>query len=239
MESQQLVDYIREQLATGYTEANLRPYLAKYGWSEQAINDAFAAYYQSKQSSQTQAKAKKTKRREHVKRVRASRWTKPRFIKLGVSFAVLALVAFGVHFVMDMRAEKPAPPPKLKLSYTQKQSGDVSLVGGAVAQFAATYGDLPSQVMPASDGGLAFCGKACGSSQLTLGSPQVYPPSAVKLVSYTAGLKAPDEHTMYLVPAAKCASATSIGGTSTSPRSIVILYARAENTLLKQRCVTL
>jgi hypothetical protein len=239
MESQQIVDYIRQQLAAGYTEANLRDHLVKHGWSQAAVNNAFTTYRASTTSVSKTAKAKKSHKRMHIKRIKATSWTRARFIKLGVGFAVLAVVGAGVHFVIAMKNEAAGPPPKVVLTYPQKQSNDVSLIGGAVAQFAATYGDLPAQVLPASDGGLAFCGTACTVSELTLGSPQVYQPTAVKLMNYAVNLAAPDKDTMYLVPAAKCASTNAIGEASASPRSIVILYARMDGPVLKQRCVTL
>ncbi|HSX05785.1 MAG TPA: hypothetical protein VLF69_04920 [Candidatus Saccharimonadales bacterium] len=252
MESQQLVDYIDEQIKAGYSEGELRPHLMAHGWSATAVDGAFAGRQQRDapepeqpaKSSRTAkllrvlgTKSKKSsKPRQH--RVKASKWTKQRWLKLSISVVVLAAAGLGARAIILDNTSQLLHLKPLKLSYRQLQVRDVSTVGGAVALYASETQTLPTNTVVLPDGHLQLCGATCD------GMPEVnvltsYQPAGVEIKPYTIGLVAPSKSIMYLVPQAKCANQTTLGEPSPNPRSMVILYQQADGNQLKPRCVPL
>ena len=232
---QKLVDYISEQLRAGFSEASLRQHLEAHGWAKPAIDSAFDRYNQRTMPKPAPIAGVKRKHR-----VRIPKWTRARFMKLGVAFAVLLIAGAATYLVMF--AEKP-PQRTVEaqpLTYAQKQSLDVVTVGGTMAtHVAGTDGDVPTFTSIASDGHLLLCGTTCDPTVSEVGTLVVYKPSGVKFVPYTSGLTVPNKETMYLVPGGTCQGRDALGGQNVNPKAFVLLYARNEDSGLIQRCVTL
>ena len=52
-QSQQITEYIQEQLRQGHTEADIRSHLQQHGWQEQAVNNALAQFHTVHGATQT------------------------------------------------------------------------------------------------------------------------------------------------------------------------------------------
>lgn len=234
MESQQIVDYIADNLTAGHSEAGIRTQLQASGWSPAAIDGAFS-HYRQLQNMVLQPAAKHTRRRIRWPKFRIA----PRVLKAGAGLTVLAVLAVGA------RALWPHPPAPTvahaaPLSYQQKQSNDVNIIAGAVGQYvAASGGVIPTSISTAADGNLVLCGVTCDPTTSNISPLSVYHAAGVRFVAYDATLTAPDKQTMYLVLGGSCISVHELGPQSTNPHAVVLLYARATGTELSQRCVTL
>ncbi|HSX16381.1 MAG TPA: hypothetical protein VLF40_06325 [Candidatus Saccharimonadales bacterium] len=233
MESRQaIVDYIAQHLGAGHSEARLREHLATHGWEKTAINQAFDEYHKQ---HLPKASAMKTARRKY--RVPIPRWTWVRWVKLGVTFAVLGGLLFVAHLVLPDKPAEAVPPPPL--TFAQRQTQDIILVGGAVALFVRAEGSIPTSTSVAPDGNLVLCGKICDPATEEVSSLQTFKPEGVKFMAYSSGLIVPNKDTMFLVPGATCDGTTAIGNPSAAPRAMVILYGQVNNDELDQRCVKL
>jgi len=233
MESQRIVDYIAEQLRAGHSEETLRKHLVAHGWSPEAADLAFEQYARAHMPRPVQLAAPV---RRH--RVRIPRWTKARFVKLGIAGGVLVAAA-AAAFVFWPEKIPQIEGPKA-LAYSQKQSIDVVLLAGAINDYTADHnGTTPTSLSLSSDGSLVLCGVVCDPSVATVSTLTAYKPENVKFMPYASGLSAPNKDIMYIVPGGACANANELGGQNTNPRAMVILYGRAEDSGLLQRCVTL
>jgi hypothetical protein len=234
MESQQIVDYIRQQIAAGYTEATLRQHLMVHGWSASAVADAFAKYRKSVTPKKL-LKAKKLRRGGKL-----AKKTNRNRIKLAVTgAAAVALVVAGTHLWIGRKDLRPVNTVAKPLTYAQKQSFDVNTIGGAVSQFSADNGGLPDSVAVSADGSLLLCGVDCNTTAAAIAPLQVYQASSVKVIPYQSGFTTTDKQTMYLMPGAKCADTHNLGGENANPRAIVILYAQENGLGVTPKCVTL
>lgn len=233
MESQQVVDYISEQLNAGHSEAELRQHLLAHDWSAAAVDSAFERYHQA-----TMPKPAELKTAKKRYRVRIPRWTRARVIKLGTVFAVVVVLAVGVHIYQAQRPVKQAAA--VPITYVQRQTQDVVIVGGAVANFVAdSGGKLPVKDVVAADGNLLLCAAVCDPATPEVSRLQVYRPADVSIMAYSSGLEVPDKGTMYIVPGGSCHGNAELGEQSARANSAVILYGRWENNALSQRCVQL
>ena len=237
MESQQIVDYIRDQLAAGHSEANLRQHMLSNGWPQASADAAFAKYHEG-------LTAKMAARRAAAKKARWRRrlpdWSFMQWVRRILALAVIVALGIGANMYLSHR-QKPLPvTTPAHFSFEQKQTIDATNIGGTVSLYAQANGVLPEKLSVAADGQLAMCSAACDPATTTeVASLLVYAPGDVKMAAYTPGLTVPDTKTMYLVPQAKCASNKALGEASTVARAIVILYARDNNGTTEQRCVTL
>jgi len=231
MEAQQLVDYISEQMRVGYSESTLREHLSKYGWQSEAIDDAFIKYHRI---NTAELKAARAARRKNLR----GAWTVMRRLKVSAAllFLMVGLTIGGVR-LFTKHGQLPIVTAK-PLSYEQKQSYDVNMIAGAIAQYAAEVNALPTVVGANQGDSVNLCGVSC-SADSTAVVMTAYKPADIKFASYSPQLSVPNQHTMYLVPGAKCANQTAIGAINTKPRSMVILYAQAAGSSLAQHCVVL
>lgn len=239
MESQQIVDYIREQLAAGHTEVRLRQHLLASGWSQPAIEDAFERYHQA-----ANPRTAKLSLKERTKKLRRggklAKRTKGKRIKWAVAgVVVVALLVVGHNWYGKHKELQPVSTVAKPLTYKQKQISDVNTVAGAVAQFSADNSGLPSQLLVTSDGSLTLCGVSCDTTAATIAPLSVYHASGVKIEPYSSGFTTTDKTTMYLIPGAKCADAHNLGSINTNPRAMVIMYAQENGLGVTPRCVTL
>ncbi|HSX06162.1 MAG TPA: hypothetical protein VLG92_00390 [Candidatus Saccharimonadia bacterium] len=232
MENQQLVEYIVDQMRVGYSEATLREHLEAHGWSAEAIDGAFVKYHRLNTAELKAARAARRKARRH-------KLTRFQRIKAGTVAAVVAvLLAIGINTLVSKHAPLVQAATK-PLTYAQKQSNDVNILAGAVAQYAAEAEALPTVIGANPDGSITLCGAGCGAISPIVASLGVYKPTGINFAPYSAGLAAPDRNTMYLVPGATCASKTALGEANPKPRSMVILYAQANGASLARHCVVL
>jgi hypothetical protein len=234
MENKQAVDYIREQLAAGHTEANLRAHFVQYGWAEAAVDEAFKHYHKNMKSAERRSAAKKLRRGGKQKLVK---WTKRRQVKLVLTGLAVIVLVIVTHTVIT-RPHKPAPVAAAPLTYQQKQNIDVNTIAGAVGQYAYANNVLPTRLSVGS-GTLIMCDTTCDPTTSQISPLSVYKPTDVKIEPYVAGLTVPDDQTVYLVPLAKCQNQTSLGTPSLNQRSMVLLYASSSGSSISQRCVTL
>jgi hypothetical protein len=231
MESQQIVDYIATNIKNGYTETNLRKHLKNNGWERVAINDAFKRYHAARRLNPTTRAKRRPSRQDRLKN---------RAMTFAAAVMIVA-VAFGVIHFWPKAAEPQTAKAAPALSYSQKQVLDVNTIGGAIGQYtAANGGVLPSRLtIGSSTNALVMCNTICDPTTSQISSLLIYKPEDVKLMSYVADLAAPDEQALYLVKGATCKNPTTLGGPSSTPRSMVILYAAASGSALTQRCITL
>jgi hypothetical protein len=163
MDSKAVIDYIREQINAGHSEAAVRRHLAAHGWPAVSIHRAFEQYHRA--TMPKPAALKRVKRR----RPPIPRWTRGRVIKLAVGLAVVAGVSVGVYTHWPhQKAKVPAAPPQ---SYSQRQSSDVVTLGGAVANYTNEHKKLPSYLSVTPDASTLYMvpGALCKDNN-TLGS---------------------------------------------------------------------
>lgn len=232
MESQQLVDYVEQQMRVGHSEPTVREHLIQYGWNQAAIDDAFIKY---RRHSAAELKAARAAHRK----ARRRKWTVLQWAKAGVA-AVMAvgLVTAGGVAIAKHHSKPPLVAAK-PLTYAQRQGIDVVNVASAVGQYAFEADALPTMITAASDNAITLCGTSCTAVSPVEVSLTVYKAAGIKLAPYSPGLSAPDKYSMYLVPGAKCASKNALGEANPNPRAMVILYAQSVDASLNQRCVTL
>lgn len=159
-----------------------------------------------------------------------------------VAGAVVLLAGLGIagYKLKSKFVAKPAPQSAPQLSYDAKQAADVQLVGGAISQYAADNGALPTQLSVAPDGsGVVLCGTICDPVLYEVTGLSVYRPANIKMVGYRPDIAVPDINTMYVVPGAKCSADGHLGDPSTSPRATVILYDSSRTSGPISRCVVL
>ncbi len=232
MEVQQLVDYITEQMRVGHSEATLREHVQSHGWSATMVDAAFVKYHRI---NAAELKAVRAARRK----ARRRKWTMFRRLKLGAAaLVVIAVLGVGVNTFVIKHTPKVQAAAK-PLTYAQKQASDVNTVAGAVAQYTVAAGALPTIVAANQNDGITICGVDCSAVTPSVVTLSVYKPDGVLIAPYSAGLKVPDQHTMYIVPQAKCADKATLGNVNTNPRSAIILYAQVDGVTLSQHCVTL
>lgn len=162
-----------------------------------------------------------------------------------VRVSILAVVAAGVLAVvwlviLHRVSDKTPPQPAVRrLSFLEKQTADVSLVAGAVGQYAAAYDALPTRLVAGPSGSLVLCGPSCDPTDYEVGGLSTYQAANIKLMPYTTDLAAPSQYVMYLVPGAKCASNGYAGLPNATLRSMVILYAGVTGATVTPHCLVL
>lgn len=243
MESQQIVDYIRQQLAAGHTEARLRQHLSESGWPQGAINDAFKAFEKYQQTipvakvAKAPLKARAQKLRRGGKLQRRSRGKR---IKWGVAAAIVAAVVGGTYGWQTRSGDlQPVSTSAQSLNYSQKQSSDVNIVAGAIVQYSVANGELPSKLIVTADGVLTLCALSCDTAVATVAPLMVYQVDDVRIQPYASDFITTDKDIMYLIPGAKCADRHKLGGVNTNPRAMVIMYAQENGLGVTPRCITL
>lgn len=233
MDSQAVIDYIREQINAGHSEAAVRKHLAAHSWPAASIHRAFEQYHRA-----TMPKPSKLQR---VKRRRPPipRWTRGRTIKTIMVLAVVAAVAGGVYTHWPHKVVKPKP--SAPLSYSQRQSSDVVTLGGAVANYSKEHNGLPSYLSVTSDGTMILCGgDGCNSDTDAVGALTTYNVTDVHFAPYSPGLVTPDASTLYMVPGALCKDNSTLGSATDKPLAMVILYLRDNSDgSVTSRCVKL
>lgn len=236
MENQETIDYIRKHLAGGHSEDTIRQHFLNYGWPQSKVDTVFAQY---RQSETPKPAAKPQKVKGLTRRPQAPRWSQARRIKTIAAVLLIVILAGVVYRAVHKAPASTATAPP-QLTYRQKQTIDINIVGGAVGQYAAANSVLPTRTSSGPDGSiLVLCNDTCDPTTSQVASLSVYKPADVKVVAYAPGMIAPNAQSMYLVPGAKCAGSTGIGGPSSNLRSMVILYNVSSGANLTQRCVTL
>ena len=109
-------------------------------------------------------------------------------------------------------------------TYGARQAVDVNLVAGAIGQYAAANGVLPTHLEALSSSSLVLCGATCDTTDYQVSGLGVYQAANVKMVTYAPELAAPNQGVMYLVPGASCGIDGKLSGINSSPRSMVVLY---------------
>jgi len=236
MESQQVVDYINEQLRAGHTEANVRAHMQSNGWSPEQVDTAF----QQRQRAEAPQEKRATPTRKLQSRLNLRKSTRPRWIKLGIGLTAAAIAIVVTHGILVSRkpavVQAAAPRP---LTIAQKQLNDVLAVAGSMSQYvAANDGVQPNRTVLAA-GGLQLCAAVCDPTASQVGPLSVYKPSGIHFAAYAPGLAAPDIQTMYLVPGAECKGKPAAVVQSADARSVVLLYAVTAKASLAQHCVQL
>jgi hypothetical protein len=233
MDSKAVIDYIREQINAGHSEAAVRQHLAAHGWPTASIHRAFEQYHRV--TMPKPAALKRVKRR----RPPIPRWTRRRVITLVVGLAVVAGVSVGVYTHWPhQKAKLSAAPPQ---AYSQRQSSDVVTLGGAVANYSKEHGKLPSYLSVTPDGTMILCGgDGCNSATDSVGALMTYNVADVHFAPYSPGLVTPDAGTLYMVPGALCKDNNTLGNATDKPLAMVILYLRDNNDgSVTSRCVKL
>jgi hypothetical protein len=243
MESQQIVDYIRQQLAAGHTEARLRQHLLESGWPQGAITDAFKKYQQTIPAAKA-PKSAKSSLKDRAKKLRRGGKLQKRTrggarVKWAVALAVVAVVIAGAYNWRSRGDLQPVSTATPSIGYSQKQSSDINIVAGAVVQYSVDNGELPRKVVVTADGQLTLCSQSCDAGTAVIASLMVYDAYGVRIVPYEAGFTTNDKDAIYLIPGAKCADTYTLGSANTNPRAMVIMYAQVNGRGVTPRCITL
>ena len=250
MESQQIVDYIRQNLQAGHPETNIRNHMLANGWPQASVDAAFRRYHSvhtpapKPASKAPEAKAKNLIKRKLQQRPSLRRRADSRrraMIGFGVAAVVLIGFAVATKGVMVERAEKKPPAtPVVKQTTAQRQMSDIINIAGAIDQYAFTYNVQPNIAVATADGGLRLCANICDPTTSEVSPLTVYSPSDVHFAGYTPGLSVPDVSAMYIVPSAACKGKPPTATQSNNTRSMIILYAvQMEDSTLQQRCAQL
>ena len=227
MSSQQIVDYIAKQIKNGHSEKSLRKHMRAHGWSAAAVSDAFTRYHSAQKYSRPVVR--------HLNRRQKLR----EGVKATLVLALLAVVAGVVmHFVHRPEAPVVHATP-IELTNSQKQMNDIITIGGAIGQYAAANGVLPTHlVVGDSETSLVMCDAVCNPTTSQISSLYSYKATNVQLKDYVAGLTVPNEQTAYLVTNGTCKDKV-LGPASASPRAMVILYAATSGNTISQHCLKL
>jgi len=240
MESQQLVDYVRDQLAAGHSEATLRKHLIVHGWPEHLVNQAFADLQPAKTAKKEKTPIPGVQTLGHLRR-RSKRqaWSLGTWLK-SIMFLVV-LVAAGVVGTRYYAAhhKKLVATKAPGYNFIQMQGVDVSNIGGAIALYAQANTVLPTSLAVASDGNLVVCGSVCDPIVNEVAHLMVYKANNVKMTDYYEGMQVSDNQTLYVVTHASCTGQGKTIAPGKTDRSAAILYGRGDSTSLTQRCVTL
>jgi hypothetical protein len=234
MESQQIVDYIRQTLEVGHAESDVRSHLLASGWPQAAVDDAFTRYRQSESRV-----ARKDTHKQGPKRLKVvslkRRWQKA----VGLAL-IVGLVGFGVHLATHhVKTPVAAAQSTHIMTDSEKRRSDVLAVAGGMGQFSTTNGVLPAKTVAAGSGLLEFCGDTCDPANPDVVQLMLYSAANVRIVPFVAGLPAPGTSTMLVVTAGKCNSGALDATAATKPRSAVLLYSDMVKDSLTAHCITL
>jgi hypothetical protein len=240
MESQQIVDYIRQQLAAGHTEDRLRQHLLLNGWSAPQVENAFKQYDRAVAApAPTGKKAKKRTPKQRQKRLRATRWWRKPAVKAVVVLAVVGVVGLVARTQFRERIAPPTKPVQVHYTYQQMQAIDVNTVGSAISQYSVANAAIPTSISIAPDGNLVLCGEVCNPLTSEVNALTSYKPSSVSFQTYAPGIAVMDKDQMYIVPGATCKNKGKTVDSSAAPKAMVILYGQTAAAGLNQRCVIL
>jgi hypothetical protein len=157
-----------------------------------------------------------------------------------VAIVVIIVVAWQMGALSTTAGKKPAAVVQQPLTTAAKQDEDVDLVAGAIGQYSAANGVLPTGLSATAGNGLVLCGSTCDATDYDVSGFSFYQASAFKITTYASGLTAPSQSVVYLVPGAKCGSNGQVGGINTDPRSMVLLYESVSSSgTTAPRCVVL
>lgn len=167
--------------------------------------------------------------------------SRKRLLRAVIAVACIGVLGFAAYSVFESRHVKKAVShvAAAPLSFGVRQAADVNLVAGAIGQYVAANDVLPARLSSTVEGGLVLCGATCDAVANTISGLSAYQPSDIQLMSYVPNLVAPNQHTMYLVPGAKCQSNGSLGGLNSTPHSMVILYVTVTGSTTSPQCLVL
>jgi len=164
-----------------------------------------------------------------------------RLLKVIVLLLIVGVLGIGAYFVIASKHTKKITPAATTAlpSFATRQVEDINLIAGAVGQYVAANGALPQRLSATAGNGLVLCGATCDAVANTVSGLSAYQASNVRLMSYVPGLTAPNQATIYLVPAAKCQRNGSLGGPNVTPHSMVMLYAGLVGSTVTPQCLVL
>ncbi|HSX43128.1 MAG TPA: hypothetical protein VLF59_03520 [Candidatus Saccharimonadales bacterium] len=240
MEGQQLVDYVRDQLAAGHSEGTLRKHLVVHGWPEHLVDQAFDNLHPAKSAKKEKTPIPGVQTLGHLRR-RSKRqaWSLGTWLKsIMFLFVLVAAGVVGLRYYADHH-KKLAAAKAPGYNFIQMQAVDVSNIGGAVALYAQANGVLPTSLAVAADSNLVVCGSVCDPVANEVAHLMVYKANNVKMTEYYEGVQASDNQTLYVVTHASCTGQGKTIAPGKTDRSAAILYGRGEGVSITQRCVTL
>jgi len=165
-----------------------------------------------------------------------------RFFVIGgvVIVVAIVIVAWQMGVFSMFSKKKPVVAVQPPVTSSARQAEDVDLVAGAVGQYSATNSTLPTGLSTVANNGLVLCGSTCDPTNNEVSGFVYYQASGFKIVSYAAGLTAPSQSVVYLVPGAKCGDKGQVSVVNTDPRSMVLLYDNASTSGAPDpRCIVL
>lgn len=240
METSPIVQYLQDQITAGFSEDILRQHLQAYGWTTGAIDEAFVAFEKTRSTAQQQEEVQELSEAPAPKRYRS--FSLPRKVWFGATAVFIAAVGVSAYFVLF--AHRPSAMPTVsaqKLTYQQQQSSDVAYLATTIVQYVhENNSQLPVNMKPNLSGtALVLCGEPCASTQFEVGVLGVYKPANIAYKPYDKHLTVPDKTSIYAVRGAACDGKQGIGGENSKQNALVLLYATADKSSLKQRCLAL
>jgi len=252
---QQSLDYIREQLAAGQSEAAIRTGFAQSGWPQPAVDNLFTQYYAS-QGNNPEATVPAqpatttppvTTSAEPVQSTQKPKRRLPKFfipviiggVVLLVLILILALVLRGSTGSKVINKTSQAALTQNAGDVARKT--DVAQILAGISNYVASHsGNLPDQTAAGNGPDtILLCGGRCTPASEMPVSLSHYKntPQAVSFHAYAKDLKVPDAETVYIVGNTSC-NGDSLGATN-QPSRAAVLFASPNGSSLKQQCVNL
>ncbi len=240
-QAQQITDYIHQHLMQGFNEATIRAHLMNYGWSHEAVAQAFSQYrggaptpppMPSPQLSNTYTPTPRRKK------------SKAKIFGIAIAVVAVAVVATVIFLGSSPKTLNKLAEPALKQNATSTaQKNDVGIIASAVANYVSTHsGVLPTTTDADSSGSLAICGTSCTDADKVTASLSYFKNAdgAVQFHAYAGNLTVPDDKTLYIVNNAACKSDNSgIGVQANNVATAAFLFAADAGSGLTQQCVSL
>ena len=244
-QSQQIIDYVRQHLAQGFSETDIRAHLATSGWPQEAINQAFAQYHNT-QGAPTPVAPPRPTVSSSLQQAHKSKSSLGKRIIIGTAVLVVGIVVLFLILAASPKTpktlDKLATPALETNSQNTERENDVAMLAGAISTYESNNQNaLPqSTAADASPKTLDICGTSCTATTKSTVQLDYYAntPATTSLRSYATNLTVPDTQTIYIVPYASCKSDKSGIGTAAPGQYVVaILYALQSGKNTEQRCL--
>lgn len=252
----QISDYIRQQLSQGVSEQDLRTHLRNYGWSPDAIDQAFSQARGTQAGvnplipqnlPRTAEPAQSAHSTQPTQPASAKEWKRPKLPKkpLLIMAGILGAGLLVVGLVLALTPFGATPALQRNAENTARRNDVAKLASGVSVYIDANNGQVPESTKAGdAEGELLLCGKDCqGGGSVPVRLEQYKnPASSVRFRQYEKNLSVPNADTVYIVPDATCngdenglGSKVDVG----SGLAVAFLYATDGGSKRESKCMAL
>jgi hypothetical protein len=253
--TQQLAQYIQQQMQQGRNDGVIRNQLQQGGWKEEMIDDAF----QLLQAPLVDPQADTSQQLPAYAPTAPPKKRNPLKLILIILVALVLVVGIGIVLVVALSnssLKKNAAVTQQKDSAAvQKAKGntdnnrrlnDIAAISVGITDY--TNQNLGSAPQRTGTGDkpemLKICGEACGSGANVTTTLAFYKAADVWIKTYSADLAKPDIKSVFIVPSAVCnedrsglaTPSSSDGSQQASSRSIALLYSLQSDSNSTEQC---